>query len=351
MSAKTRHLAAGSTVFLFCALLWYPELVSAAVTGSMRFFVTRLVPVLFPYMVLSHFFVTYEVLEPICRCMGLRGDTGGVFLMGQLCGYPMGAKMTKEMVTGGRLEHGEAAVVCALSSGASPAFLLHGIGSGLWHSTRYGVFLLTTQWTLSLVTLWLWQKRFYQNESLSNKQGDKKSMLTNASFSHVFCNAIRDSTVQTLYVSGYIVFFSLVTAVLTAVLAHLPYGERLTLLAATVLEFATGTQAAAQVGGYVGLFCTGMAVGFGGLSVLAQTAQLLEGTGISLRPYILWKLLCGILLGLLSMAWGTMEPALLRTHVAAPTMAESGSAVWLLGYIVLLGMVTAVGTKSLRRKK
>lgn len=340
MSAKARQLAAGGAVCLFCALLWHPETASTAVTGSMRAFVTRLVPVLFPYMVLSHFFVNYGALEPFGRCIGLRGDIGGVFLMGQLCGYPMGAKMTKEMAD--RMDHREAAVVCALSGGASPAFLLHGIGGGLWNSTRYGAFLLATQWTLSLVTLWLWQRRTLQNRTSPNKR------QCEVSFSRVFCSAIRDSTEQTLYVGGYIVFFSLLVAVLTDLV---PCRERASLLLAAVLEFSTGTQVAARVGGYVGLFCTGVAVGFGGLSVLMQTAQLLHGTGISLRPYILWKLVCGILMGLLSMAWGSLEPALLSSHGTAPTMAEPGSALWLLGYIVLLGIVGAGKPKRQRLPK
>lgn len=331
MLERHRIFVSLSTIALFGTLLVMPETASAAVNESMRSFVTKLVPVLFPYMVLSHFFVTYRLLDPFAKCLGLGEDIGAVFLMGQLCGYPMGAKMTKEMVERGRLDPKKAAMLCAFSSGASPAFLIHGVGSALWNSTRYGIFLLAIQFTSSLIALWVWQKH-----SVSEKYISKTDTET-ISFVECFCHAVRESTQQTLTIGGFIVFFHLLVAVLTTVFS--PYSEKLTPFLSALLEFSTGTKLAAEAGGYGGLFCTGLAVGFGGLSVLAQTAHLLVNTDISLRPYGIWKLLCGILMGLLSMVWGSVEPELLTIRHATGSFHKQGSGIWLIGYLAILVMM------------
>lgn len=338
MSGKRKRLVSASTVLLFCVLLLQPETASVAVNESMRTFVTKLVPVLFPYMVLSHFFVTYRLLDPMGKWFGLGGDTGTIFFLGHLCGYPMGAKMTREMVKQGRVSKEKAAMLCAFSSGASPAFLLHGVGSGLWNSGKYGVFLLVTQFLISLVSTWIWKKM------ADTQHIPQRELQEEISFTTCFCQAIGSSTQQTLCIGGYIVFFTLLVALLTPLL---PFSEKLAPILSAVLEFSTGTRLAAGSGGYLGLFCTGFAVGFGGLSVLAQTAHLLEGTGISLRPYVLWKCNMGFVLGLLSMSWGIFEPALLQTRYAFDAFSGQNSGVWLLSYIFLLVILRyREGTKA-----
>lgn len=336
MSEKRRRFVGISTLFLFVSLLLHPQITQMAVIQSMQSFVTKLVPVLFPYMVLSHFFVAYRLLDPLTKCLGLGENIGTVFLLGHLCGYPMGAKMTGEMQ--GRLPHTHAAMLCALSSGASPAFLLHGVGSGLWKSTRYGIFLLALQFASSLMAVWVWQRHAALETCIDHTESDENS------FAGCFCRAVRDSTQQTLTIGGFIVFFTLLTAVLTAELTSiLPYAEKLTPFLSALLEFSTGTRMAAGVGGFWGLFCTGFAVGFGGLSVLTQTAHLLEGTGISLRPYVGWKLFCGLFMGLSSMAWGLCEPALLMVRFATDTFVGQGSGLWLVGYLAILVMMWHTG--------
>lgn len=332
MSEKRRRFVGISVLFLFGSLLLHPQITQAAVIQSMQSFVTKLIPVLFPYMVLSHFFVDYRLLDPLTKCLGLGEDIGTVFLLGHLCGYPMGAKMTKEMQ--GRAHRESAAVLCALSSGASPAFLMHGVGSGLWQSIRYGIFLLTLQFGSSCMALWVWQRHSAFEKCIDHTEADENP------FAGCFCRAVRDSTQQTLTIGGFIVFFTLLTAVLTATLTPvLPYAEKLTPFLSAFLEFSTGTRVAAGVGGYLGLFCTGFAVGFGGLSVLSQTAHLLEDTGISLRPYVGWKLFCGLFMGLSSMAWGLFEPTLLTVRAATDTLAGQESGVWLVGYLAILVMM------------
>lgn len=340
MSARTwrTFLPGAGTMLVFCALLLQPETASAAVIRGMQLFVTKLIPVLFPYMVLSRFFVTYQLLAPLGSLTGLGKENGTVFFLGQLCGYPMGAKMTREMVQQGRLDPGAAAMLCAFSSGASPAFLLHSVGGDLWHSTGYGVFLLVAQLTIGWLGTRLWQRRDHTGLSI------QPPPQATPPFARIFCDAVVDSTQQTLFIGGYIVSFTLLVAIAAPLLP-----EKLSPLFAAILEFSTGTRLAAGMGGLAGLFCTGFAVGFGGLSVLAQTACLLEDTGVSLRPYVLWKLSCGVLMGLASLVWGSRHPALLSVRYATGGGMQQSGGVWLVCFWSLLGILWYVVRRGDRR--
>ena len=76
--SKRLFLSVGA-VILFLILFLHPEASAAVITDSMRNFCRQLVPVLFPYMVLSHFFCVYGLLDPIAPLFPI----GRLFGMGK----------------------------------------------------------------------------------------------------------------------------------------------------------------------------------------------------------------------------------------------------------------------------
>ena len=329
-SRKTLLTLCISAVFL--ALLLQPDTASSAVRRAAESFCTRLVPVLFPYMVLSHFFCTYGLLDPLDALVPagklFRMEKGAfpVFLMGHLCGYPVGAKMAVETVRQGRLGRGQGAVLCAVSSGASPAFLLYVAGDACWNDIRFGGVLLGMQVVLGLAGGMVLGRRV-QEEGISVLPS-----RTEQPFSRCFCEAVGGSALQLVSIGGYIVFFSLLVEIL-------PFPRRTAAFGAACLEFSTGTRLAAETGGYQGLFCTGFAAGFGGISVLAQTAHMLSGSGISLRPYVGFKLFSGAVCGAAAMGYGRMFPEILSGQPAAAVILQNGGNIRAAVLLWMLGMM------------
>ncbi len=315
-----QRLLLGGTVLFFGMLLFCPDKTTPAVSEGMTVFTKKLVPVLFPYMVLSHFFCTYKLLDPLAELLPIghlfRMDTCAftVFVLGHLCGYPVGAKMTAESVHSGNLSPRQGAVLCAASGGASPAFLLHIVGGMLWGDIRLGMLLFGCQVVFGLAAGWLLGRPIKSNPVKPKVSSDPVPL------SRCFCEAVSGSALQLVSVGGYIVFFTLLTALL-------PFGGTAGASFAAVLEFSTGVRISASLGGYRGLFLTGFAVGFGGLSVLAQTAHMLSGSGVSLRIYVGCKICAGFFCGLAAVCYGLVFPdfSLCRNVTAGPAPVGCGT--------------------------
>ncbi len=301
------------TAALFGMLLGMPAESGRAVREAMENFAARLVPVLFPYMVLSHLFGAYGLLEPLAaivpvhRLLRMDRSTFGAFVMGQVCGYPIGASMTAALYRQHRITKKQGELLLGVSAGVSPAFLLHAVGGALWGSVGFGVYLYVLQIGFALVVGWMLGRKLQGRETSAAEAG------TQIPFARCFCEAVGGSAVKLVSVGGYIVFFSLLAALL-------PVHGLLQTGMTVILECASGTLAASAVGGSTGLFLTGFAVGFGGLSVLLQTAHMVGDTGLGLETYCRVKFLSGIFCGAGAWLWGQFVPmtALPRQTIAMP---------------------------------
>jgi len=327
--SKRLFLSVGA-VILFLILFLHPEASAAVITDSMRNFCRQLVPVLFPYMVLSHFFCVYGLLDPIAplfpigRLFGMGDCAFSVFAMGHLCGYPIGAKMTGELVKAKRITSGQGTVLCAVSSGASPAFLIHIVGGALWNDTIFGTGLFLLQAGIGLLAGTLLGRRLPECGTVRSIRREES-----VPFSRCFCEAVGGSAVQLVSICGYIVFFSL--------LASFAPGSTLgKTVAASVLEFSSGTKIASVLGGVQGAFLTGFAAGFGGLSVFSQITHILVGSGVSARLCFAYKLILGGICGFYGILYFILHPAMQLSRNAAAAVSSPVSGEYLMLFFCLM---------------
>ncbi len=339
-----RFLLLAGTTFLFVALLSHPTESSLAVKAGMDSFCSRLVPVLFPYMVLSHVFCTYGLLEPLAPLLPVHRlfhmDVGvfGAFVMGQVCGYPVGGGMTADLRKQGKVSVAQGELLLGLSAGASPAFLLHVVGAQLWGNIAFGAYLYLLQVVFALVAGGVLGRKLPGVESSRIIADDE------IPFARCFCEAVGGSAVKLVSVGGYIVFFSLLSSLL-------PFSGVWQAVASSILEFASGTVWASSLGGNAGLFLTGFAVGCGGVSVLLQTAHMTAGSELSLRVYCLYKLASGVFCGIGAWVWGWFVPmTAMPKETAALVGGRSHMVLFLLCWLVIClvwGRRRAVGINKI----
>jgi len=286
------------TLLLFFSFLLHPDIVSASVEASMERFCLELIPILFPYMVLSHIFCTYRLLDPVSvlfpvgKLFHIDKSAFTVFSLGQICGYPVGASLTASLVENKQLSSKQGALLCAASAGASPPFLLHIVGGAYWGDIRFGMGLYLLQVLFGLAAGWLLGKKIPSQSVYSSSE-------QTIPFAQCFTEAVGGSALRIVSIGGYIVFFSLLISLL-------PQNFPLTLPLAALLEFSEGTRIAAQYGGDAGLFWTGFSAGFGGLSIFCQMAQMLSSSQISLLPTVCCKGISGLLCGIYALVVGSL---------------------------------------------
>ena len=115
---KIGFLNAGSlTVFLFLAMLVSPDIVFTGAADGLLLWFNTIFPTLFPFMFITAILLKSGGLNIIANVLGkplgkiFSVSAAGAFsvIAGFLCGYPMGAKVTADLVCTKKIERSEAA--------------------------------------------------------------------------------------------------------------------------------------------------------------------------------------------------------------------------------------------------
>lgn len=302
---KKRNLISTIVTLL---LLW--ALVSAsdgAVSGAknaLEVCASVIVPCLFPFFVVSFLAnrlglpqaLGQWLQKPMGLLFGVSGTGAGVFILGILGGYPVGASVIGDLVRRGELSTQEAGKLLAFCNNSGPAFLIGAVGIGVFRSSAIGLLLYAVHILAAIITGLFLSGTKYPDEH------DKDIIITSMSLSTALPEAITNAAMQIVQICGYVVFFGAMVGALeelgvfSAVYGSLAAYTGLTLrhtkaLCMGLLELGCG------VGAMSGASLTPQALtlcavltGFGGISVAMQTTGVLQGTGVKLRHHLLGRL-------------------------------------------------------------
>lgn len=253
------------------------------------------IPSLFPYMVLSGLIVRRGLLAPLYPLLPtealfrLPPPSACPILLGALCGFPIGAKTASELYQAGQLSKEEAERTCAIANNTGPAFAVGIAGSVFWKSRSFGWYLYAVQLISAVIVgLLMGSRRGKQQVRFGIKPH-----FTRESPIRSFAESVSSAASAVIPLCGYIVFFSVLCAMIKELLPDILPAAVL----CSVLEFTTGIREAAAVGGMSGLFLTGFALGFSGISVFVQSYCFTSQAGLSLRKTFLSKALQGVITG------------------------------------------------------
>ena len=286
---ETCKNAALYTLLLTCAaaLVLYPAESGEAARQGLRLCLETVLPSLFPFFVLSTLAVETgaaeglgRLLEPLMRPLFHMSGAGAAALaLGLVGGYPVGARTAAELYRTGSVSGEEAEGLLAFCNNAGPGFLLGVCGSGVFGSARAGVYLYLVHVAAAVltgVTLRCAAAPEREPETRLRRRGTGRKGLVSA-----FPGAVRDSFAAVWSVCGYVVLFAVLLRLLTLVLPPHPLLLGFVELTNGVLSLSPDRE------GFV--LCAAL-LGWGGLSVHAQTLSVLEGSGLSARKFFLGKL-------------------------------------------------------------
>ena len=293
------------------------------------------IPSLFPFFVLSRIIIPYISLFPcpkilkrfIERVLYLPYYTIFIILLGFISGYPSGAKMTRDLLDEKLIDSRQASKLLPMANNSSPLFIVGTIGAGLFKSVKLGVFLLLIHWVSGLTASIITGKLAFRNRNDNpihyggaHHYEYKKSALTTVSLPALITASVEEAAILCIKVSGYIVFFAVISELLSllgvfSLLAGLfsllftgsshtsVSSEFITALLRGFMEITSGAQAVYNLKSIqfnVQLVVVSIIFGFAGFSVHTQIMGIMKGTGCKYRVLFLGKLLHGIIAGILT---------------------------------------------------
>lgn len=266
----------------------------------------QLVPSLLPFMILSSIISSYIYryssikntrLEKLCqKTLHLSLYGFYILILGHLCGYPLGAKITGEYYKKGIISRPEANYLLTICNQSSPAFLEFYVGVYALNQVlpTHVIFILFYVSTIitSLLTRKLYSfSNFIQTTAIVTESED----LT---FFEILDRSISESCKTIIRVGGYVLLFSIIIYAGTIILQ--PLGDTGSLLVST-LEITNGLSLlrTAFSTSPLYLYFIFLLTGFGGFCTMAQIKGMLVGTSLSIKPYIIGKIIYTIILLLL----------------------------------------------------
>ena len=308
--ASMKQLLSGLPVLvLFLAMLFSPKAVFEGAESGLLLWFQVVFPTLFPFMLVSGLMLSGGGLVVISRIFGRLFSTlfatspNGSFavIAGFLCGYPMGAKVSADLVRSGRISRDEGAYLLSFCNNTSPIFIMNFI---VWKTFDREELMIPTLLILIGVPafLSLFFRRFYLKgrkkfPDLSDKKKNNVKLLN----FEMLDSCLADSFESIVKVGLYIIFFS----ILIALPGKLSAGHPLLAGILPTLEMTNGIlmihKAAPDLNVSYPLIL-GL-TSFGGFCSAAQTKCMLKAASLPILPYIIQKLTAAAAASLLGIVY------------------------------------------------
>ena len=302
------------------ALVLWPEQSMGAMRDGIKLCGNVILPSLFPFFVLSSLVVELgmsrylgKLLEPVMAPLfRVNGNCAAALALGAVGGYPVGARTAIQIYETGQCSRTEAERMLAFCNNSGPAFILGVVGAGVFGSGAAGLLLYLAHLLASLLVGVLF--RFYKPQDGPQTRRGRGPQFQAASFPKAFTRSVTGALTSTLNICAFVLFFTvflrilahagilkLLGGLLSALLAPLgmdqTWAER---LLTGLVEVSSGVSSLTDGALSGRLSMAAFMLGWAGVSVHCQVLAFLGDSGLSVRTYLVGKLLHGGLSALLA---------------------------------------------------
>ncbi len=279
----------------FCISVTYSDDIAEFIKSGLTICIYSIIPSVFPFMLIADIISKYGRLEEIQilrkifeKQFKINGAALSAFVIGAVCGFPLGAKRAVELYNEKSITKEECERLIGFSNNTGPSFLICGIGYLMRGSIKDGVIL----YVVMIVSAILIGTFF----SLGKKHASLSTIPVISNYS--FTDSVKSSVNNTLYICGFVALFSAICGFIKDML-----GESViyyALISFTEVGNSASILSKSSLLNYnASMILTAFATSFSGCSVHLQTLSFLAEAGISTIKYFIMKLLQGICAALL----------------------------------------------------
>ncbi|MCR8846052.1 sporulation integral membrane protein YlbJ [Paenibacillus sp. SC116] len=332
---------------IFALMLQYPASILQAALRGVGIWWDVLFPSLLPFFIISEALLGFGIvhgigalLDPIMRPLFRVPGVGGfVVAMGYASGYPVGAKLTTRLRSEGLLTREEGERLVSFTTTSDPIFLIGAVAVGFFGTPALALPLAIAHYGAGLLLGIIMRFHAYRSPptaatnhlsaGTAEQLASRSSSIWITAFramhtarlqdgrplGTLLTQAIQSSLKLMMVVGGLVVFFSVMMELLSSagimkawdymlrtVLSWIHLPESLApALSGGIFEVTLGAKAAGSAEGAdlrMQVTAAAWIVSWAGLSVHAQVASLLNESDLRYTPFLIARLIHGILAGL-----------------------------------------------------
>ena len=288
---------------------------------------TKMIPSLLPFMILSGIMVRlkltegfasliHPILHPVWR---VRKNVTYAMIMGFLCGFPMGARVTCDLLNRDMITEKEANFLLAFCNNIGPVYFTSFVLPLLKRRQvlPYLIGMYGLPFLYGLLLRYTGYKSLSASSTYQTANGQKASPNAYSILEQID-DAITSSVQGILSLGGYMILFNLLNLLPTSVrdilllainnkkivAGNVRFVEVLPALIAPILEITGGL---GILGDRLPLYSL-LILPFGGLSCIAQTYSIIRRSNLSIHTYVYQKLILTGITVLYYVGWKTFFP-------------------------------------------
>lgn len=278
-----------------------------------------IVPSLFPFFVatelLTHTNLIYNMGKLLNKFMkpffNIRGEGSFALIMGIISGYPMGAKISANFRKNNICSKEECERLLSFTNNSGPLFIIGTVGITMFGNSTIGFLLLFTHLLASLTVGFLfrfWKYKAKEKTNLQKYESNKINEITLSNLGGIIGNSITNSINTILLIGGFVVLFSVIlniikTSNLLNILCNFinPIFNLLNIptsfssgFISGIIELTNGLNIICILPEKkisINIILASFLLGLGGISVLLQVWSVISKTDLSIKPYIIGKIL------------------------------------------------------------
>ena len=305
-------------LFTICLIIFSKSNIQA-VKNSLNIWVNNVIPSLFPFFIatelLNHTNIPRiignmfnKIMRPLFNVPGIGAYA---LFMGIISGYPVGAKIVTNFRNENLCTKEEAERLITFTNNSGPLFILGTVGITLFYDSCVGLLLLCTH-ILACISVGIIFRFWKKNVKEKRNTDTLATNITFNSLGDVLSKSILSAINSVVLIGGFIVLFGIIFSILqkTQILNILkipiiPVFNLLNIdtnfivpILTGILELTNGVSSVSAIASKnlgINIISCAFLLGFGGISIMLQVLSITSKSDISIKPYILGKLLHGIL--------------------------------------------------------
>lgn len=323
---KLKHAIIPFSICLFTMfLVIYSSNNLVAARNGLVLWATAIVPSMFPFFIATELLsytriipllgkILNKIMKPL---FNVPGEGAFALIMGILSGYPVGAKIVSSFKERNICSNVECERLLAYTNNSGPLFIIGTVGVGMFFSQAIGfkLFIIHILSCLIVGFLFRWWKKDLDKKNntsttlskIHSKQNNISSVknLSLNNLGEVLSCSIQSSIKSILIIGGFVVLFSVIVSMLSCsnvlnilentikpilLTFHIPFSFSKGIIVG-LIEITNGLKLSAILSNNISIIICSFLLGFGGISIFLQVLSITSKAKISIKPYIIGKLL------------------------------------------------------------
>lgn len=206
------------SLFILLLILNPRDSINSCINGAKLFFFS-VFPSIFPFIVFCNMLIAYNGIyfyskflgKILCKPLKLSKNSSIVLLISALCGYPLGAKYSCDLLEKKAISYNECERLLNIASNPSPLFITGTIGVVLLNSNISGIIILLSTYISCIVMGIILPSN--NNNFIENNINTYK-IYNIKSFGKILKESINEAIITCGSIMGFIIIFSVITDII-----------------------------------------------------------------------------------------------------------------------------------------